>query len=822
MFSPRWRKVLRDLWGNKARTVLVVLSIAVGVFAVGMIAGSQVVFSRALTESWFSINPPSATLYTSPFDEEMLWTVRHMPGVAEADGRRAFGVRFRVKPQGAGAVGVSSNADAAQSPGDAAQSHGDAAQWRNLQISAYPDYNDIRVVQVKPVRGAWPPPKQEILIERASLDWMGVQVGDVIIVEAPNGKLRELRVAGVVHDLSWMAASWTGWAGGYVSPDTLEWLGLPRAFDELNLVVTGNLMDQEHITDVATQIRHKLEKAGLTVGTTWIPTPGQHPAEEVVQPIILLMGVMGSLSLLLSGFLVINTMQALLTQQARQIGIMKAVGAHRGQIMGVYYGMVLTFSLLSLAIAVPLGALAAGAMTGFMAGLINFDVTNSTIPLRVLALEVGVGLVVPLLAALYPILAAVRVTAREAMNDYGLSTARFGRGLLDRLLEQVRGLSRPLLLSLRNTFRRKGRLALTLTTLTLGGAIFIAVFTVRDSLLLTLDDMFDYVDYDALVGFRRAYRIDQIESEALRVPGVVAAEAWQFSSARLIHPDDSESDSINVRASRADSKLVYPTLVAGRWLVPQDENAVVVNTYLLKDEPDIQVGDDITLKIGGQETTWRVVGIIKGTDPVSMAYMNLAYFSQVVGSVGRAGVIFVQGSQHDAAFQSQLAKTLEQHFKEIGLQVSSTQASSDERKQAEAQFNVLIGFLLIMAVLLAVVGGIGLMGTMSLNVLERTREIGVMRAIGASDGAVLQIVIVEGVLIGVLSWMVGAVLALPLSQVLSNVVGDTIMRATLSYTYSLGGVGLWLVIVVVLAALASFLPARNASRVTVRDVLAYE
>jgi putative ABC transport system permease protein len=262
--------------------------------------------------------------------------------------------------------------------------------------------------------------------------------------------------------------------------------------------------------------------------------------------------------------------------------------------------------------------------------------------------------------------------------------------------------------------------------------------------------------------------------------------------------------------------------VEGRWLLPEDENAVVLNTFLLKDEADIQVGDEVTFKIEGKETTWRVVGIMTRTDPIPMAYVSLGYLSQVTGGVGRAGVVFVQSEQHDAAHQAQLEKALEDHFEAIGLNVNATMTSSRNRGQAESQFNVLITFLLVMAVLLAVVGGIGLMGTMSLNVLERTREIGVMRAIGASDGSVLKIVIVEGVLIGLLSWLLGAAFAVPLSRLLSDAVGISIFQAKLSYTFSLEGVGLWLVVVIVLAILASLLPARNASRVTVREVLAYE
>jgi putative ABC transport system permease protein len=137
-------------------------------------------------------------------------------------------------------------------------------------------------------------------------------------------------------------------------------------------------------------------------------------------------------------------------------------------------------------------------------------------------------------------------------------------------------------------------------------------------------------------------------------------------------------------------------------------------------------------------------------------------------------------------------------------------------------FNFIIGAVMIMAVLLAVVGGLGLMSTMSINVLERTREIGVMRAIGASNGAVLQIILSEGIFIGLISWFVGLLLALPVGRVISQALGQAIFRTELSYTFSVPGAALWLVLVIILASLASFLPAWNASRLTVREVLAYE
>jgi putative ABC transport system permease protein len=165
---------------------------------------------------------------------------------------------------------------------------------------------------------------------------------------------------------------------------------------------------------------------------------------------------------------------------------------------------------------------------------------------------------------------------------------------------------------------------------------------------------------------------------------------------------------------------------------------------------------------------------------------------------------------------------MEQQFERAGLRVSSAQTIAQLRAVTISQFNVILVFLLVMAALLAVVGALGLAGAMSINVLERTREIGVMRAVGATGRAVRGIVIGEGALIGVLSWSIGLVLAVPISRLLSNVVGVGFLRTPLSYEFSVQGALIWLVAVLALSAAASLWPARNASRLSVREVLAYE
>ncbi len=794
MHSPRWQKALADLWGNKARTALVVLSIAVGVFAIGMVSGSSVIISRELRAQYALTRPASATIYTvDAFDDDLVNVVRRMRGVEEAEGRRLLTVRYLAGPD----------------------------RWRSLQLIALPDYDEIRIHKVNPVAGAWPPPEHAVVVERSSLQALQVHLGQSLLIETPEGKRRQVRIAGVAHDLSQITTFFSGTAYGYVTFDTLEWLGEPRDFNLLH-IVASHAEDKAAVTRVAEQVRDKIEKSGRSAMVTQIPDPGEHWAEDVLRAMLLILGVLGMLSLLLSALLVINTISSLLTQQIRQIGIMKAVGGRAGQIVGMYLAVVVAFGLLALVVAIPLGILGARGMAGFNASMLNYDLHRLELPPRVLAQQVIAGLLVPLLAAVYPVVAGTRITVREAITAYGLSGGGFGEGAIDRLVGRVRGLSRPLLLSLRNTVRRKGRLLLTLTTLTLAGAIFIGVVSVRSSLLATLDDSLAYWNYDVEVEFDRSYRIAELDRQARRIPGVVAAESWGFRSAVRLRPDGTESDTIMLVSLPAATQMLRPIVLQGRWLHPDDENALVVNTDVIRNEPDVRVGGTMTLKVDGRESEWRIVGVVRGVFAPAMAYGNYPYLSRVTRTAGRGERIQVVTERHDAAFTSRVERSLDAHFRNLGLRLTSTQTIPELRAQITAQFNVLIVFLLIMAALLAVVGGLGLMGTMSINVLERTREIGVLRAIGASDGAVLRIVLAEGILIGLFSWAAGTVLALPFGKGLSTALGVTMLFTPLTYRYSFGGAVLWLALIVALAALASFLPAWNASRITVRDVLAYE
>jgi putative ABC transport system permease protein len=135
-------------------------------------------------------------------------------------------------------------------------------EWHDLQLFALEDYNNNHVNMVHPWQGAWPPPDNQVLIERNSLGLTGAEVGESLLVENSLGDQRTLPIAGLVHDMNQPPAQITGIPYGYVTRDTLEWLGVDRSFNQLQLLVAEGRYDKAHITQVAQEAadepRHEL------------------------------------------------------------------------------------------------------------------------------------------------------------------------------------------------------------------------------------------------------------------------------------------------------------------------------------------------------------------------------------------------------------------------------------------------------------------------------------------------------------------------------------------------------------------------------------
>lgn len=790
----RWIKVYRDLWNNRSRTVLVILSIAVGVFALGMIATTQQALTTSINEQYSALIPADIILKTDPaLDENFVSGIRSMRGVTEAEGRRSLPLRISLDGKG--------------------------ETWSDITFYALKKYDDQHLFIVRPQDGPWPPEKGQILMERASMDYLGIQSGDKILVKTSAGRKFYLTVSGRAHDLYRIPPVIEGWVYGYVSMDTLRWMGEAEGYNELYITTDTD------IQTIADKASDRIEGQGLPVYQKTLPDQGEHPLNFIISTVLVLLGLLAVLSMLLSGLLVINVISALVTQQERQIGIMKAVGGRSTQIIGLYFTMILILGLTACVIAIPLSYLGANVLTAFVSKLLNFDPPVIQFTLPAILLQLAVGLFVPLLAAAPAVLNGARVSPARVLSEYGISQVWKGASFVDTILRYFPRFTRDLLFALRNPFRKRARLILSLITLTFAGAVFMAIVNLQDSLNGTLNEMFSFWRYDAWLVVDGYVPAERLVNEAKAIPGVKEAEAWGFTIGRYVRPDGSESEDLYILAPPAGTKLLNPPIIAGRALQPGDTNAILVTPGLIAREPAIKLDSEISLKIEGLQQTYRVVGVMNMMGNATIGYftvLNYEDYAHHVREPNRSNAVILTLAPQTLDAQRHVSSQVEQRFDRAGIKVLSNFLIASEREEINAAFAIIIALLMVMTLVLALVGGLGLMGTMSLNVLERTREIGVMRAYGASSVAIFRIVIIEGLFIGLMSWILAIGFSLPLSTMLARTIGLSFMDSPLSTSYSIAGILIWAVLVIIISTLASIFPAARAVRLTVTQVLAYE
>jgi putative ABC transport system permease protein len=205
-----------------------------------------------------------------------------------------------------------------------------------------------------------------------------------------------------------------------------------------------------------------------------------------------------------------------------------------------------------------------------------------------------------------------------------------------------------------------------------------------------------------------------------------------------------------------------------------------------------------------------------------MAYANFDFVSEKINLPNQASSYRISTNETGDTAISALIQHIDRQLENKGYAVQGILSGDEMRESSGTAVNILIVFLFAMALLTAFVGSIGLMGTMSINVLERTREIGVMRTIGAVDLVVMQSVIIEGLVIGLITWLIAIGLSYPISKALLNIISQTMAGSSFDLVFTPLGVYVWLGVVVMLSIVASVMPARNAARLTINEVLAYE
>ena len=796
-----WYKIWFDLWHNKTRTLLTVLSIAAGVFAVGAIFGMGEMLLTNMDRAHHEVLAThiNAGLKTVA-DRETLMSLKDIPGVEDVDPYNGVNILYKLHPED---------------------------EWRQGVILMRDNYEEQKFSILQLRAGIWPQSKNDLAIERMAAQFLSVGIGDSVIIKFDE-KERNLPITGFIRHPFVPPPQFMDMAFFFMSAEGMERLGIPQGkFNSFYARVTP--YSDAYARDIASQMKDKLAKQNIDVGGFNYENPDKHWGRTYMDAVVQVQELLALICVGISAILVFNTISNLITQQTNQIGILKAIGGKTHSIVGMYLVSAFVYGLLAFIIAFPLGAIVAHSVTKVFLNLFNIDYDIFEISRKAVILQALSAIVAPLLAGLPPILKGAAITVRQAIASYGLGGG-YKSGHMDRFVKLIgeRLLPSQYATALGNMFRHKGRLVMTQLVLIAAGTSFLMVMSLNSSLALTLDKYYERHHFDTRVYFSRNERADRIIPIAESVPGVDAAQIVFRQQANLLVAGQKVQDAglgANVRGVTTGSDFFTPLMVSGRWLAAGDGKALVIPRQTAEDY-NIKVGDTITLKLGTLGTDdWLVVGLYEpvffGGFSAANLYAPQDTLFDISKKYNQAAEVLVRTTLHDTESVDAITRNLKEAFEQHNLKVEASETQASMRATNEWQFSTVTSMLLALSIIVAVVGAIALMGALSIGVIERTKEIGVLRAIGARSHTIMGIFVMEGVLQGVISWLIAVPISILASPVMARSMGQIMFGTTMEYQYNWTAVFMWLAIVIFISILASVLPARGATRISVRDSLAY-
>jgi putative ABC transport system permease protein len=797
-------KIWYDLWKNKGRTLQVVLIVGMGAFAIGMILTVRMLIIPEMHEIWQASNPAEIMLWTSPpVDDNMIRSLGRIEGIDSIEGYSTTRIEWRSSTE---------------------------EEWGPATLTARDDYLNQTYTTLSLLNGSWPDKKNLGVVQGADQAF-GIQLGDQLYLRIDDKEF-DIEINGQINDPIALPPGFGGPLAFYASRDDFEKL---TGWRDFNQILAGGIgeYDEAVMLEVATEMQDKLEAQDVESGgasytlnqVSRVVDPNIHFFAAPIDGIFFIMGVMSIVALILALFLVYNTINAIISQQVDQIGIMKAIGAKTGQILRLYLTTVLVYGVLALMFALPLGAIAGWGTVVFFLIVFNVDPGPFTISPHAVVAMVLIALLAPLITSLIPITKGARITVREAIHTYGLSAKV---SLLDRVLARMDYLSRRLVLTISNTFRHKGRLILTQITLVLSGLIFMMVMSVRESSRYTFNDiLFSILRFNVSLRFQGLERASYVEELTLHHPDVKAVESWLMwdGAIRLQGQPEMEDDpQANIFGVPLPTTLYGPQMRTGRWLLPEDRQAIVLNQELAE-EIGTQIGDWVTINYGDVgESDWQVVGLLYDPLYTRSVHVPRTMIMKELNIVGKANTIWIQTVDDTPAVEEAVHLALRKIYDANGVDLApgglfAGATASETVAFFNERFGFIITLLATMAIVIAAVGSVSLSGVLTLNVLERRREIGVMRAIGASSATIAWLMIGEGLILGWLSWIIALPLSIPAGWIMTT--GLSAAFIPIVSHFSFVGPLSWLVVITILSIVASWFPARSAMRISVHESLAY-
>lgn len=782
------KKAFRDLFHDKQKALVSISAILIGMIAFGTLLFSYEIITNELITTYSSINPPSASININKVDNHLLKLTKNFSEIKE------FEIKAQYQMRGQKANG----------------------EWTTVELFATDNYTNLDMNKVFYMEGKSNPDFNEMLIERDAIKVSGKSLGESLVLTLPNGKETELKITGMINDLGVHPATMHNTIYAYVSIDTLKTLGLTP--NRIDFKISKNTYDHESILVTSNTYMRLLEKNGYQIKKLLLEnTPGISMHLEEYKTALFLLRTFSFVAFLFGCLIMGSLITAILSQQVKQIGILKTFGTKNTSILYAYLLAIFSFVGLAGILSLPLAKWLANFLSAILLRISNMSLTHTQVSPSLYIIFLLVCFMIPLFISFFSIQRAAKITIKEAISDSGDNNNYMKKPFLPGLT----WIQRPILLTLRNALRRKGRFSLNVMTLTISGVCFITILVCMVSVSTTLSDninQFNY-DYRFLTGNKETKEIKQLLSEN---PEIGAFEYWGFTSGKFIYKNGQIGKSYSIFAIPEGSKLVTPDLLAGNWL-QNEKNGIVVGHEFLQNYPDISLGDTINIEVDGTALKLPIIGVVKDFSGTNI-FMNKNFYTKNISSQSKQNLVQVQlDSNLRGRSRKNLINKLEASLLDQGVSVLQSETKANAIKVLNSHYMSTFQTFLIIIFMILIVSAFGLSSTTNVQTLERMKEIGIMKAFGTDKKQIIRIITSESMFVSISSWILAAILSIP-----SIIVGHYYFSATtLEVPITLNIISVfisyvvWLMLVLLVGKQASKQAALKAANMTVKDSLLF-
>ncbi len=808
LISASLRKSFADVTRRKGRTLLVVLGIFIGVFGLTAINTAEDALFAAVTFSMSGqATHPDIVLDVDHLDPSLVPALQSVAGVKTVQYQTVFGTQWHVN----------------QAPGH-----------MNMFITSYHDLHHVPLTPFQLTSGRYPN-VGEVVMEYGDLGLQSFSIGDTVTVDTAQGTAH-LRVVGLARTPGHNPAA-AGSGEGYMSDAGLQQITAGISTDitpnsGIGLTHEIAVKVQSDADTVATALQQVLLAHGIAVNGVAVSTGGRtSPPTNAIAGVFSLLRILAIVAVVMSSFLILNTVTTLVAEQTAIIGTMKAVGGTRGAIMRGYLVSVGIYSVLATLPAIALGLFGGYQLGSQLATTVPIDIGPFVLQWWIVIVGLAVGFGVPILAALLPLWNGTRISVGDALAAYGVSVG-IGNGVTARLGQRLTWISQTVWLGLRGVFRKRWRAALTLLTLTLAGISFLVVQTASTSVASTVRSVNANIAADVEIDTDQPLSLAQLRSQLSTVGNIQRIERFWHDQSVETHWGQ-----MQVMAFDPDTQLYHYHLTSGHWLATGETGTVLLSDEALA-RTGLRIGDTLTISAQGNQATLRIIGTIKqpidhfgGIGAIIMSLAAYNQFSGVsAGSSGDVGQAFlVQARNRSPGAVNQLTDDLDRLLNQ-GQTQNCTQVCSGGRSgvmllsfettQQLQNWIILYALLYAVAIIVGVAGVLGLANALTASVLERRREIGLLRVMGATGWRIGQVFWSEGLALGGISWLAGGIIGLPLAYLFVRILSQLVMPV--DFVIDPAAFVAMLVAIVVIATLATLTPASHAAQIRVADMLRYE